>query len=340
LLDLADSISDEEHDVSTEGSAFAAVLERISTQAGDAVAAQTALDPEPALQPEPQPQPQHQSEHMAPPLAVHEPLMHENLVHEPPMHEPLMREPLVHEPVVHEPLVHVSAVSAPASSQTMATRLRRPAGLPEAVRLSQLGLPGSLLPSDVSHGLHCALVEALRRLPQPPVLPTGKGTVLAVVGDRNDAVSIARDLSLDMQLDPEDVVVCASRRRGRAAHSWLELTTAEDAEEHRRSWRWRMHPTIVVIEAAIGRPRPWARDMLAALEPTAAWGVADATRKLEDVAAWSDQIGGLDALALNRTDDTMSPASILQLGVPIALVDGEPATPELWADLLIERLAA
>ena len=118
------------------------------------------------------------------------------------------------------------------------------------------------------------------------------------------------------------------------------MTNADDAAEHRRSWRWRMHPTVVVVDAPIGRPRPWAREMLAAVEPTTAWGVAAACRKLEDVSAWSNLVGGLDAIALNGTDDTVSPASVLHLGVPVALVDGERATPELWADLLMERLAA
>src|SRR5205085_11764695 len=145
-------------------------------------------------------------------------------------------------------------------------------------------------------------------------LPAGKGTVLAVVGERSEALTIARDLSVDMDLDPDDVVVCAPRRRGKSAHTWLELTTVEDAIEHRRSWRWRMHPTVVVVDAPVGRPAPWAEEMLAALEPTSSWGVTEASRKLEDVAAWSDQVGGLDAIALNGTDDTVSPASILHLG--------------------------
>ena len=78
--------------------------------------------------------------------------------------------------------------------------------------------------------------------------------------------------------------------------------------------------------------------MLAALEPTAAWGVADAGRKSEDIATWSETIGGFDALAVTNTDDTVTPASVLQLDVPIALVDSSPSTPELWVELLMERL--
>jgi hypothetical protein len=217
-----------------------------------------------------------------------------------------------------------------------------PVSSPEAAKLTQLGLPASLLPADLSHGLHCALVDAMAGLPQPPPLPTGKGTVLAVVGERTTALTVARDLADAVDLDPEDVVVCGPRRRGRPdrTQTWLELSSPADAGEHRRSWRWRMYPTVVVIDAPVGRPSPWAHEMLAALEPTSAWGVAEASRKLEDVAAWSEHVGGLDALALTGTEDTVSPLTILQLGLPVAMVDGEPATPEIWAGLLMERLAA
>ena len=43
-------------------------------------------------------------------------------------------------------------------------------------------------------------------------------------------------------------------------------------------------------------------------------------------------------LAVTNTDDTVTPASVLQLDVPIALVDSSPSTPELWVELLMERL--
>ena len=103
---------------------------------------------------------------------------------------------------------------------------------------------------------------------------------------------------------------------------------------------WSVSPTVtvVVVDSPVGRAEPWVHDVLAALEPSAAIGVTDAGRKTEDIAAWADTIGGLDAIAVNNTDDTVSPASILQVGIPVAIVDREPATPELWAELLIERL--
>jgi len=58
------------------------------------------------------------------------------------------------------------------------------------------------------------------------------------------------------------------------------------------------------------------------------------------VLAWSDSLGGLDAIALDGLDDTTTPASILGTGIPVARLDGRPASAALWTALLLERLAA
>ncbi len=84
----------------------------------------------------------------------------------------------------------------------------------------------------------------------------------------------------------------------------------------------------------------WASHILTALEPIATYGTVDATRKAEDVAAWADALGGIDCLAVNRIDETVSPASVLAAGIPIEQIDGRPATSGYWAMLLTERLTA
>ena len=78
--------------------------------------------------------------------------------------------------------------------------------------------------------------------------------------------------------------------------------------------------------------------MLAALAPTAVWGVAGATHKSEDLAAWADGLGGFDALALEDISATSSPADVLAAGIPVASLDGRHATPALWAALIAARL--
>ncbi|MBI1844223.1 MAG: hypothetical protein HYR89_06405 [Actinobacteria bacterium] len=84
----------------------------------------------------------------------------------------------------------------------------------------------------------------------------------------------------------------------------------------------------------------WASHLLGALQPTAVWAIANANQKNEDVVAWTERLGGIDALALTHLEDTVSPAALLQTGIPIARLDHRPATAALWTALLTERLAA
>ena len=52
------------------------------------------------------------------------------------------------------------------------------------------------------------------------------------------------------------------------------------------------------------------------------WGAVDATRKPEDFFEWSEQLGGFDALGVTNLDDTVSPAAVLQCGIPVGRLDG------------------
>ena len=113
----------------------------------------------------------------------------------------------------------------------------------------------------------------------------------------------------------------------------------EDAAEARSSWRRRSRPTVVAIDAPTGHPGEWARQVIDALEPTAVWGAVDATRKPEDLFEWSERLGGFDGLGVENLDNTVSPAAVLQCGIPVGRLEGRPATPLLWASHLAPRLA-
>jgi hypothetical protein len=80
--------------------------------------------------------------------------------------------------------------------------------------------------------------------------------------------------------------------------------------------------------------------MIDALEPTMVWGAVDAGRKPEDLFDWSERLGGFDALGVTDVDATVSPAAVLQCGIPVGRLDGQPATPARWTSLLAPRLAA
>ena len=124
-----------------------------------------------------------------------------------------------------------------------------------------------------------------------------------------------------------------------ASAARLLVASPDEAADLAERSRRLPHPLVVAMHAPVSaEPDRWATRMLAALAPTAVWGVAPATHKSEDLAAWAEGLGGLDALALEDLSATTSPADGLAAGIPVASLDGRHATPALWAALIAARL--
>ncbi len=261
---------------------------------------------------------------------------------------PATAEPVVPAPQVAPvvPVAPAAATPAPvaapvAPAHTVEPVPARPAAQsPVAAALACLGMPDHLLPTTHALSeLRTDLVAALRWLPAADPLPTTSGSVIAVVGNADHAMAMAQQVAQELGCDEREIVVAGEL--GDDTPSWMQLRDLTEATERRRSWRRRTTPTVVAVAAPLGYdPAAWARPMLDALEPTIAWGVVSADRKAEDVRAWVDRLGGVDALALTDTTLTVSPATMLQLGIPIARLDGDRADPIRWANLLLGRLAA
>ena len=222
----------------------------------------------------------------------------------------------------------------------------RPSGAEEIIErpeqlLVRLGLPARFVPRGLTgSALRDGLVESLTRLPRAAELPKTKGVVVAIVGLGARPVLLGRSVSEELGLDPDEVVV-ATQSEIDGVPAWLQITEPDAADERRRSWRRRDQLTFVAIsQPSLTTGTAWASDMLDRLEPTQLWGLASAGWKPEDVDAWSRRLGGFDALALDRLVDTVSPASMLSLGMPIGRLDGTDATPPVWADLLLDRISS
>jgi hypothetical protein len=244
------------------------------------------------------------------------------------------------------PSIPVPVVPAtPAADEAVATApVAMPARTParsaaERSPLTRLGLPVALVPVHTSgRELQVELARRLHALPSAPAVPTGTGSVVAIIG--TGSTGVARDLAKELSVDPDSVVV-VSQANEAGLPAWLHVADASTAAQRRRSWWRRDRVTVVAVESCEGMEEAtWARGVVDALEPTLTWGVVDATRKPEDVAAWAERVGAVDAIALENVRATVSPASILHLGIPIARLDGRRATPERWAQVLVERLAA
>lgn len=197
------------------------------------------------------------------------------------------------------------------------------------------GLPASYLPDpQTGADLFEAVMKSLRALPSAPPLRTNRGGIIAIVGERYRAEDLADSFAEQLGNEHAEIVIA-----GPVADGVAEIITAADADEARRRWRRREVPTIVVIDSPpLATSSAWAEEVLAALEPSATWIVAEASRKREDVAAWLDALGGVDAIALDDIGSTVSPASILELGIPVGRLDGRRASAALWASILTDGL--
>lgn len=209
-------------------------------------------------------------------------------------------------------------------------------------QLARLGLPAHLQPFGPDHAIHSTLLKSLRALPKAAALTNRAGQVVAIVGPLPQSLEAARALARELELQPASAVVLATSRRTLTDLPDRQvLRDIDQAEQRLASWRRRRNTTIVAIDApmtAAGAVQ--ARAYLAALEPSATWGAVEATRKPLDVGAFARAVGGFDALTLSAVDETSDPAAVLELGIPVARLGEQPATPSAWAALLTGRLAA
>ncbi len=235
------------------------------------------------------------------------------------------------------------AESTPMANGTTATNGTAPDDA-LVVALRRTGLDEALVGS-VRDGLRAGgdlealLLEACGALPPAPGLPGRAGSLLVVVGAGVPARRLAAAVAGEIGIDPAAVPFASLD-----AHAYAVVTgkllvrSAEDAAEHAPGWR-RSEAAVVVVDAPVaGGDRSWATHLIASLRPTAVWGVVDSTSKIEDVATWARCLGGLDAVALENTDATVSPAAALGLGIPVARLNGQPATAARWVATLVDRI--
>jgi hypothetical protein len=215
---------------------------------------------------------------------------------------------------------------------------------PMVTALRRVGLDASVIGS-VTEGLRrgtdleTLLLQAFAPLAAAPALPRRPGSLLVVVGDGTPARRLAAALAGEMGTDPAVVPFASLDTQAHmVATGPLLVRSAEDAAVRGPGWR-RSQPAVVVVDASVtGTDRSWATHLISALRPTAVWGVVDATAKTEDIAAWTEDLGGVDALALEHLDATVSPAAVLSLGAPVARIDGQPATAARWVATVVDRI--
>jgi hypothetical protein len=214
--------------------------------------------------------------------------------------------------------------------------LRR-GGEVSAHALLSLGVPSTLLAS-AEHG-RINLANVIGRLPVPPPMITGHGATIAFVGEASIVLDVARAVSIALHQDPDACVLLSPGPRP-VGFTGEQISVIDDLSRRREEWSILDRLTVVAIDIGFARQDvAWGRHAVSMLRPAMRWGVVAATRKADDIRSWSRGIGGLHALAVTGMADTASPASVLSAGVPVARLDGQVATPELWMRLISDRLA-
>jgi len=216
-----------------------------------------------------------------------------------------------------------------------------------ALALRRIGL-GDDIVDPVAEGLRqgrdldSVLIAEFGRLAPAPPPPRRAGSLLVVVGAGDEARRLAVALADEIESDPDDVAVASPDGPAPAGlTNGRFVRTAVEAAERAPGWRRSRPAVVVAVDAPVtATTRSWARHLIDSLRPTAVWGIVDSGCKTEDIASWASDLGGFDAVALEKLDTTVSPGAALGAAIPVARLDGRPATPECWRNVVIGALRA
>jgi hypothetical protein len=244
-------------------------------------------------------------------------------------------------PTVHPAPAPSAPAAAPASTVHPAPAASAP-GLAAslAAALAALGVPEEVARLADGSDQYAATVWAMSALPAAPPPPAADGDVLVIVGEPEPASELADQLAEAMLVDPEGTLVAAPTAASAGVPAERRILGPADADRRARRLHVDDVPHVVVVAAPVdGSGGEWVRAVTKALRPTAVWALVDSTRKTADIARYLRSLGPVDALAVHGTPASADPATVLHLGLPVAYLDGQPATPNRWAALLCERLA-
>jgi hypothetical protein len=220
------------------------------------------------------------------------------------------------------------------------------------MKLREVGVPVTINPRGEAHGIYEAMEQILAELPEAPAVPRLAGEIVALVGELSPTLRTAASIAALLRIDETEIVIAGLNGHPvtnvlgggpRAAESvnLPVINTVTDAARRGFELTAQDRPAIVVIATDTVDSDPddiWAAGILRALQPTAAWLVVDATRKPEDNRSALLRIGAVDAIAVHSAQLSASPATVWDLGLPIALLDGRPATTFAWSGLLFGAL--
>lgn len=209
------------------------------------------------------------------------------------------------------------------------------------MQLRTIGVPVLLDPRAASANIYQSVSDIIDELPTPPAPPRRAGDVLVLVGDLTPSLQAAHAVATSLRLSPDTIRVAGQPAFLRGGYP--EISGPGEAARVGAELHASANPSIVVVATDGGNGEPtdlWPQEMLHALHPTAVWAVVDATRKTDDARAQLAGLDTVDALAVHSAQLSTSPATVWDLDLPIALVDGRTANTAVWSGLMLGLLRA
>jgi hypothetical protein len=198
-------------------------------------------------------------------------------------------------------------------------------------KLAEIGVPIAWVPDDAPH-VYAAVEALVGRLPEAPTLPTAPGQLVVVAGPAAAIAPAAQGIRKQLRLPDSSVWAVGGPGEPAISDSWQASVAAS---AHRLSGE-----RVAIAAVATDALEPeLAAELVAALRPDALWVHVDATRKPSDTRAMVREFGPPTALFVTGAARTASPASVWELDVPVALLDGLPPTRSSWAVLLLDKFA-
>jgi hypothetical protein len=207
--------------------------------------------------------------------------------------------------------------------------------------LLEVGVPVDRVPTTAVHS-YAAVEQLARALAPAPALPIRPGQILVLAGPARDVMAAVDSVLAGNPGVFESIWTfgCpAGLGTRRVAGSARAFASAEQAADVARDARADADgPTLVAVatDAALADD---ASDVLAALGADAVWAAVDATRKPADTRRALRALPAPDAIVVANAELSASPATVWELDLPIALVDGRPSSGPSWAVLLLGKLA-
>ena len=207
--------------------------------------------------------------------------------------------------------------------------------------LVDLGVPRRILEQLPPGQGRYTLSEVLSHVPRAPRLVRDPASVVIVAGVGEPVIATASAIARRLAL-PDSEIALAGRFTPRTGYGPWVLTGM--SARRLRAATVETENTLVVALGVGVDASDWsvAAGLVEAFDPDQVWAVVEADRSVRDARRWMGALGerrALDAVAACNVTSTTAPAAVLELGVPVGMIDAVPASAVVWAAALSEHLS-